>query len=92
MQKTCDSPCSDGEAGQTHHIHTSETHENHMIMLNNCRFLKYHILEDTYIAYLFDLEVKSLYKCGHVLVCPMLPAVEKPLSIVLSHLQWWMIV
>lgn len=84
-KKNSDSPCSDGGAGQSHRIHTSETHAKRVIMLNNWR--RFHILKTTFTwdSGASDLNVKSLHKCGRSLVSHTRPAVEKPLLIVLYH-------
>lgn len=85
-QKTSDSPCSDGGAGQSRRIHTSETHAKRVIMVHNwwrCQILKSTFILDSGAS---DLGVRSLHKCGRSLVSHTRLAVEKPLLIVLSHL------
>lgn len=80
-KKRKSSPCSDGEAGQTHHIHTSETHAKEWLGLIIDSFLKYHLLKNIlcirfhllYTTFIFNLDVKSLYKCGHGLLSPPRP-------------------
>lgn len=97
-KKRKSSPCSDGEAGQTHHIHTSETHAKEWLGLIIDSFLKYHLLKNIlcirfhllYTTFIFNLDVKSLYKCGQDaggIINPPASCVEKPLLIVLSHLR-----
>ncbi len=61
QEKKWDSRCSDGEAGQTHHSHTSETCKR-VVMLRNWQ--KYHALD--YISGLLNLDVNPCINIGIV--------------------------